>query len=69
MTRAGTLEKLIRTDCDQRHIESQRKRIKHLEEIIVEHRTKVTEHGTREGRGCDRDLWDKMGACWEVEDE
>lgn len=69
MTRATTMEKLIRTDCDQRHIESQNRRIKHLEEAILHHKSQATERGTREGRGCDRELWEKLGNCWMVDDE
>lgn len=66
MTRETTMDKLFRADSDERHIESQRRRIEHLETIIGAHRSAVT-FGDYEERPVDKELWDAMGETWEVE--
>jgi predicted ATP-grasp superfamily ATP-dependent carboligase len=69
MTRATTMEKLIRTASDQQHIEKLEDRVKHLETIVLRHKKQKTMDGTRDGCGADREMYEALGNCWMVDDE
>lgn len=66
-THAG-FDKLMLASCDQEHIEKQADRIAHLETAIMTHRDQCLMGGI-EARGVDRELWEKLGNCWEADDE